>query len=146
MSSNLSQIADLRQSRLDVLRGLIAETTNAAKTSTPVTTDSHMLSIIRKKIKSSQGAITEFETAGRSDLKDKESAQIIVLEDYVQSSNVMSEMDMTQAIQDSIGKMRTNGLKTDKGSVMKALVGPGGALDGHLYDKKDVARLVDGML
>lgn len=105
-----------------------------------------MLSLIRKKIKSSQGALADFEVAGRTDLKDKEAAQIMVLEDYVKNSNIMSEESMTQAIQDSIGNMRTNGHKTAKGSVMKALVGPGGALDGQLFDKKDVARLVDGML
>lgn len=105
-----------------------------------------MLSLIRKKIKSSQGAFTEFEAAGRDDLKAKEAAQLVVLEDYVKDSNVMSEESMTQAIQDSIGKMRTDGQKTDKGSVMKALVGPDGALNGQLFDKKDVARLVDGML
>ena len=132
--------------RLDVLRGLIAETTNAAKTSTPVTTDSHMLNLIRKKVKSSQGALAEFEAAGRADLKDREAAQIGVLEDYVKDSNVMSEEDMAQAVQDSIGRLRTERQKTDKGSVMKALIGPGGALDGQLVDKKDVARLVDGML
>ena len=132
--------------RLDVLRGLIAETTNAAKTSSPVTTDSHMLRLVQKKIKSSQQAVTEFEAAKRADLKEKEAAQIRVLEDYIKDSRIMSEEDMTKAIQDSIGKMRTEGQKTDKGSVMKALVGPGGALENQLVDKKDVARLVDRML
>lgn len=133
-------------SRLDVLRGLIAETTNAAKTSTPVTTDSHMLKIIQKKIKSSREVIVQFEEAKRADLKEKESAQVKVLEEYMKDSGIMSDEDLTIAIQQSIGTMRTEGTKTDKGSVMKHLVGPGGALENQLVDKKEVARIVDGML
>lgn len=105
-----------------------------------------MLSIIRKKVKNSQGALATFEAAGRKDLQDKEASQIKVLEDYIKDIKVMSEEDMTQAVQDLIGEMRTSGAKTDKGSVMKALTGPGGALDGQVLDKQVLARLVDGML
>ena len=90
--------------------------------------------------------MSEFEAAGRTDLKDKEAAQIIILEEYVKHSNVMSEEDMTKAIEETIGKMRTEEKKADKGSVMKALIGPGGALDGRVVDKKDMAKFVDGML
>ena len=132
--------------RLDVLRGLIAETTNAAKTSSPVTTDSHVLKLIQKRIRSSQEAVTEFEAAKRVDLKEKEAAQIRVLENYMEDSNIMSEADVTKIIQDSIGKMKAKGKKADKGSVMKALVGPGGTLENQLVDKKDLARVVDKML
>ena len=128
------------------MRGLIAETTNAAKTSSPVTTDSHMLRLIQKRIKSSQEAILEFEAAKRVDLKDKEVAQISVLQDYINDSSVLGEEEVTKAIQDVLGMMRTEGKKTDKGSVMKALVAAGGALEHQLVDKKDVARLVEKML
>ena len=133
-------------SRLDVLRGLIAETTNAAKTSTPVSTDSHLLRIIQKRIKNSREVILQFEEAKRDDLKEKENAQIRVLEEYIQNSGIMSEEDVTKAIQGTIGAMRTKGQKTDKASVMKNLLGPGGALENELVDKKEVARLADGML
>lgn len=105
-----------------------------------------MLKIIRKRVKSSEGAVTEFQNAKREDLMAKEKAQIQVLEEYIQNSDVMSEEDMTKVIQDVIGNMRTEEKKTDKGSVMKALVGPGGALDGQLVDRKDVARVAEGML
>ena len=105
-----------------------------------------MLNIIRKKVKTSQETLATFEAAGRKDLQDKEASQIVVLEDYIKDIKIMSEEDMTQAIRDLIGGMRTSGAKTDKGSVMKALTGPGGALDGQILDKKVLARLVDGML
>ena len=105
-----------------------------------------MLRIIQKKIKSSGEAIIQFEEAKRADLKEKEVAQIQVLEEYIETSGLMSEEDLTIAVQRSIGTMRTEGKKTDKGSVMKHLVGPGGALENQLVDKKEVARIVDGML
>ncbi len=111
--------------RLDVLRGLIAETTNAAKTSNPVTTDSQMLSIIRKRVKSSEAAISEFEDAKRDDLRDKELGQIAILQEFIDGSNVMGEEDLTVAIQKVLGQMRTEERKADKGSVMRTLVGPG---------------------
>jgi len=136
----------LRLNRLDVLRGLIAETTNAAKTSNPVTTDAQMLSIIRKRVKRSEAAISEFEDAKRDDLRDKELGQIAILQEFIDGRNVMGEEDLTAAIQKVLGQIRTDERKADKGSVMRALVGPGGALEGQLVDKKDVARLVDGMI
>ncbi|MCJ1452140.1 hypothetical protein MMC28_002482 [Mycoblastus sanguinarius] len=132
--------------RLDVLRGLISEVTNAAKTSKPVTTDSQMLNIIRKHVKSSEAAAGEFSNAKRDELKDREVAQIAVLQEYMKDSDIMGEEDVTKAIQDVIGNMRTDGKQVTGGSVMKALVGPGGSLDGQLVDKKDVARLVQGMI
>ena len=132
--------------RLDVLRGLLSDTTNAAKASNPVTTDAHMIQIIRKRAKSSEGAAKEAEDAKRDDLRDKELKQIAVLESYIKDSNSMSEDDVKGAVQETIGNMRTEGRKTDKGSVMKALVGPGGLLDGQLVNKKEVASIVSGML
>ncbi|KAL9099538.1 MAG: hypothetical protein Q9163_004977 [Psora crenata] len=132
--------------RLDVLRGIISETTNAAKTSNPITTDSHMLQLIRKRVRSSEAAAKEAENAKRNDLRDKELQQVAVLEAYVIDSNGMGEEHLKKVVQETIGRLRTEGQKSDKGSVMKALVGPGGTLDGQLVDRHDVAKLVDGML
>ncbi|KAL9636006.1 MAG: hypothetical protein Q9164_003108 [Protoblastenia rupestris] len=132
--------------RLDVLRGLISETTNAAKTSSPVTTDSHMLQLIRKRAKSSEIAAKEAEDANRDDLRGKELQQVAVLVAYIKDSNFMGEEEVKIVVQQTIGKMRMEGNRCDKGSVMKALVGPGGALNGQLVDRKDVANIVDGML
>ncbi|KAL9125230.1 MAG: hypothetical protein Q9217_005532 [Psora testacea] len=131
---------------LDVLRGLVSDTTNAAKTSSPVTTDSDMLQLIRRRVRNSELAAKEAENAKRSDLQDKELQQVAILESYVKDSDVLGEGDVRIIVQQTIGKLRTEGLKADKGGVMKALVGPGGALDGQLVDKKDVGRIVDGML
>ena len=132
--------------RLDVLRGLISDTTNAAKASTPIISDNHMIQIIRKRVKSCESAAREAEDANRNDLRDRELQQIAILEAYIQDSNIMSEEDVKEIIQETISKIRTEGKKADKGNVMKALVGPTAPLEGHPVDKKRVAEMVVGML
>ncbi len=136
----------LEGNRLDVLRGLISDVTNAAKTSKPVTTDTQMLSIIRKRVKSSEAAVEEFQSAKRDDLKEREVAQIAVLEAYIGDSDSMGEDDITKAIQDVIGRMRLEEKTVNQGSVMKSMVGPGGILEHQTVEKQAVARLVKGEL
>ena len=131
-------------SRLDVLRGLIADVTNAAKTSKPVASDGQMLSIIRKRVKNSEAAVQEFQNANRDDLKDREVAQIAVLESYIGENGSMGEEDITRVIQDVIGTLRTEEKNVNQGSVMKALVGPGGSLESQAVDNQVVAKLVKG--
>lgn len=130
--------------RLDVLRGLISDVTNAAKTSKPVTTDVQMLQIVRKRVKSSEAAVEEFQNAKREDLKDREVAQIAVLEAYISESGSMGEDEIAKAIQDVIGRMRSEEKTVNQGSVMKSMVGPGGTLAESTVDKQVVAKLVKG--
>lgn len=129
---------------LDVLRGLISDVTNAAKTSKPVTTDAQMLQIIRKRVKSSEAAVEEFQYAKRDDLKDREVAQIAVLKTYIGNSGSFGEDDIARAIQDVIGKMRSEGKTVNQGIVMKSIVGPGGKLEDQSVDNQLVAQMVKG--
>lgn len=105
-----------------------------------------MLQIIRKRVKSSEAAVEEFQNAKRDDLKDREIAQIAVLEAYISDSDTMGEDDITRAIQDVIGKMRSEEKTVNQGSVMKSIVGPGGTLEDQMVDKQVVAKLVKGEL
>ena len=132
--------------RLDVIRGLLSDFTNATKSSKQTPTDSHVLQLIRKRIKGSENAAEEAQKANREDLRAKELQQIALLRSYMTDSDIMGEDDVRIAVQQVIGKMRTESQKTDKGSVMKALVGPEGALDGQLVDKQALAKVVEGML
>ena len=104
-----------------------------------------MLNIIRKRAQSSVAAAEEFSNAKREDLKSREIAQITVLQEYM-PSNTLEEEDLKTTIQDVIGVMRTESKHISQGSVMKALVAVGGPLDGQLVDKRDVAKIVQGML
>ena len=128
--------------RLDVLRGLISDVTNADKSSNPVTTNVQILNIIRKRVKNSEAAVDEFQSAKREDLKDREVAQIAILEAYIGESNLMGEDEITKAIQDIIGRMKSEDKTVNQGSVMKSMVGPGGILEDQSVDKQAVARLV----
>ena len=123
----------------------MSDVTNAAKSSQPVATDSQMLNIIRKRVKSSVTAAEEFSNAKREDLRSREIAQITVLQEYM-PSETLKEEDLKTTIQSVIGVMRTESKQISLGSVMKTLVAVGGPLDGQLVDKKDVAKIVQGML
>ena len=104
-----------------------------------------MLNIIRKRAQSSVAAAEVFSNAKREDLKSREIAQITVLQEYM-PSNTLKEEDLKTTIQDVIGVMRTESKHISQGTVMKTLVAVGGPLDGQLVDKKDVAKIVEGML
>ena len=103
-----------------------------------------MLNIIRKRIKNSEAAVEEFQNANRDDLKGREVAQIAVLESYIGENDSMGEEDITREIQDVIGTLRTEEKTVNQGSVMKALVGPGGSLENQAVDNQAVAKLVKG--
>ena len=129
-----------------MLRGLLAETTNAAKTSNPIKTDIQLLSLLRKRAAASRSAAHEFSAANRTDLQDKEMAQVSVLEGYASGVETLSEGDITAAIQEVVGKMRMEGKNVNLGSVIKELLGPDGVLAGKPVENKEVARLAKGMI
>ena len=132
--------------RLDVLRGLISDVTNATKTSNPLTTDMHILSLLRKRAAASRDAAQEFSKSGREDLKDREYAQVSVLEEYAGSVDTVSDEEISARIGDVINGANASqeaGQKLSKGSVMRKLLGPGGILEGKPVEKSNVAKLVD---
>lgn len=131
---------------MNVLKGILAEYINAAKTSSPIKTNIQLLALLRKRIAASKSAAVEFNAANRGDLKDKEEAQINVLEEYAGGVETIGEEEITRIVGESIGKMRTEGQKVDTSTVLKRLLGPGGALDGKPVEKGEVARVVKGML
>ena len=61
--------------RLNVLRGLLAEVTNAAKTAQPLDSDMKLLGLLRKRTSAANQAAKEFSDAGRQDLTEKERAR-----------------------------------------------------------------------
>lgn len=133
-------------SRLNVLRAVLAETANASKTSSPIKTDIQLLLLLRKQIAASMSAAEEFSAANRDDLRDKEQAQIAVMEDYASGVQTVGQAEIAEVAANIIGKMRTDGQTTSMGNVLRALVGPGGAFEEKPVDKAEVARIVKGML
>ncbi|KAJ5217086.1 hypothetical protein N7468_010094 [Penicillium chermesinum] len=128
--------------RLNVLRALISETNNAAKTASPIQTDIQLLSLIRKRAAAAQDAADQFAAAERPDLKQKEDEQIAILEEYASQVKTLSAEEVEAIIKQQVAAIKEAGTKLDAGQVLKALFAPGGALDGKPADRKEVAGLV----
>lgn len=70
--------------RLDILRSIMAEITNASKTAKPITSDAHLLALLTKQLASSDKSLEDFRNAKRDDLVEKEEKQRHVLKGYVE--------------------------------------------------------------
>ena len=106
--------------RLNVLRAILAEITNASKTPKPIENDTSLLSLLQKQITASEKAIGEFENAKRQDLVDKEREQVGILQQYEKEIPKLSDDDFT-GILEQIRK-ELEGKEAKFGQVMKAVV------------------------
>ena len=129
-----------------MLRGILAETTNAAKTSSPFTTDIQLLGLLRKRAAASKAAAQEFADAKREDLSEKELSQAAIMDEYALGVETMDEGEITAAIQDVLGKLRTEGRTANMGSVLKELFLPSGPLAEKPVERAEAARLVKGLI
>lgn len=134
--------------RLNVLRGLLAEVTNANKTSSPVKTDMQVLSMLRKRASAAEAAAAEFKGAGRQDLVEKEEKQKQVLEEYAGGVETVGEDEVRRVVEDVVAEVKNEaaGGKLDKGRVLKKLIGPGGAFEGKNVEKAVVVRFANEVM
>jgi uncharacterized protein YqeY len=130
--------------RLNVLRGILAEVTNAAKTAQPLDSDMKLVSLLRKRSSAASQAGAEFAGAGRADLKEKEDAAIKVLEEYAGSVETVGEDYIKEVVQSTIDAIKAEavGAKVVMGDVLKKLLAPGGAFEGKAVEKSQVAKAV----
>jgi uncharacterized protein len=143
--------SDIQLGRLDVLKGVLADVTNASKTNKPLVTDVHMLNLLRKRAAASKESVAHFEQAQRADLASKESAQLAVLEEYVASVQTASSEEIEAVVEDAIGDLTTADESPSAGMVYKALFARGGrleegSLDGKPCDPALVHAVVKRML
>ncbi|GAQ05867.1 altered inheritance of mitochondria protein 41, mitochondrial [Aspergillus lentulus] len=127
--------------RLNVLRALISETNNSAKTSSPIQTDLQLLSLIRKRAAAAKEAAKQFAEADRPDLKEKEDAQVTILEEYAGKVETMSLEDIKAIVSQEVSKLKEAGKKVEVGALLKSLFAPGGALDGKPAERAEVAKI-----
>lgn len=135
--------------RLNVLRGLLAEVTNAAKTNNPVKTDMQLLSMLKKRAATAKQASGEFKSAGRDDLVEKEEDQVKVLEEYAGDVKTLSTDDIRDAVMKTVDEAKAQQSapgKINMGDILKRLLAPGGILDGKPVEKAEVARIVKEVL
>lgn len=131
------------KNRLNVLKALLADYTNASKTAKPIQTDVQMLSVLRKRSESARNNAKEFEAASRQDLVDKEKAEAAVLDEYAGTVETVSQEEVQTAVRTVVEDLKQNTQqKLDKGTVLKKLIAPGGVFDGKPVDKAMVVQAV----
>ncbi|KIW06009.1 uncharacterized protein PV09_03190 [Verruconis gallopava] len=128
--------------RLGVLRAVLADITNASKTSSPITDDLSLLALLRKKISQTQASIEEFYQADRKDLVAKEKAQLDILNEYVGGVKVMGRDEVKDVVLQTIAEIKSEGRQLALGDVMKRVTGPGGKLEGKMVEKSTVVSVI----
>ncbi|OJD18799.1 hypothetical protein AJ78_01206 [Emergomyces pasteurianus Ep9510] len=128
--------------RLNVLRAIISETNNAAKTSSPIKTDIQLLKLISKRTTALKDAKSEYIDAGRTDLSENAAKELDVLNGYASQVETTGVEEIQAAVSKVIEEIRSSGKEPAIGSVIKALVGAGGSLEGKPVQMADITRIV----
>ena len=120
--------------RLDTLRGLNALFLNemlASKTETEFLDDAKVLALIKRSTKQRKDSIEQFEKGGRTDLAQKEKAELAILESFLPALMPKSEVNL-------IVRTRIEALKSEGNFDPKSL----GKLTGMIM--RELAGKADG--
>ena len=117
----------------DTLRMVLAAIANAevAGDEAVVLTDEQTLGVVRSEAKKRQEAAQIYRDAGRTELADKETAELAIIERYLPAA--MSDEDLGKIITEEVAKAASSGATGGKamGAVVKAVrERVGGADDG----------------
>ena len=104
--------------RLSTVRLLLAAMKQKEVDERVELTDPDIISIVEKMIKQRRESITQFESAARQDLADKEKAEVTVLSGYLPQK--LSDAEVAQAVGAAIAESGASGIK-DMGKVMALL-------------------------
>ena len=105
--------------RLSALRMLKAAIMNKGIEKSHDLDDAEVLQVVSSLVKQRRDSIEQFSKAGRTDLVDKETGEITVLEAYLPPA--ASAADIDAAIADAIAETGATSVK-DMGKVMKAVM------------------------
>ena len=106
------------KARLGAIRLLMAEIKQREVDTRIELNDEDILAVVTKMVKQRRDSISQFEAAGRQDLADKESAEILVLQEFLPQQLTADEIDalIEQAITESGAAVMA-----DMGKVMAVL-------------------------
>jgi uncharacterized protein YqeY len=137
ITRDIAEAMKARQpARLSALRMAKAALMNGAVSKGRELEDAEAQQVLASLIKQRRDSIDQFRSAGRTDLVDKETAEIAVLDRYAPPA--ASAADLEQAVDAAIKETGATTPK-DMGRVMKAAMG---ALAGKSVDGKAVNELV----
>jgi uncharacterized protein len=124
------------QVKLSALRMVKAALMNGEVSKGRALDEAESQQVLASLIKQRRDSIEQFTNAGRTDLVEKETAEIGVLEQYAPPA--VSAADLEQAVDAAISETKATSPK-DMGRVMKAVMG---AFAGKTVDGKAVNELV----
>ncbi|ASD65167.1 GatB/YqeY domain-containing protein [Bdellovibrio bacteriovorus] len=104
----------------------------------PITSD-EVMNVIKKLVKQRKESIEQFQTAGRTDLVDQETAELKVLEVYLPAQ--MSREQIEALVTEVIAALGAKSVK-DMGPVMKEVI----AKSGGAADNKVVSEVIKSKL
>lgn len=125
---------------------MISDYNNASKTSSPITNDMQILTLLRKRKASSEDAEKEAIDLKREDIAEKQRAEISIMDEYAGSIQMMPIDEIKTTVQSVIDQLRNTGADTKSGQVLKEIFKPSGLLDGKPVEKSQVAKLVNDIL
>ncbi|MCD7983833.1 MAG: GatB/YqeY domain-containing protein [Desulfovibrio sp.] len=101
--------------------------------------DEEMLDVIIKEGKQRQDSIEQYTAANRSDLADKEAAELKILQEYLPKA--LSPEELTAVIETTVAELQAAGPK-DMGRVISAIMGSyKGRVDGKALSEAVKQRL-----
>jgi uncharacterized protein YqeY len=124
------------QVRLSALRMAKAALMNGEVSKGRALEDAEAQQVLASVIKQRRDSIEQFRQAGRTDLVDKETAELGILEQYAPPA--VSAADLERAVDAAIAETNASSPK-DLGRVMKAVMS---ALSGKTTDGKAINELV----
>lgn len=118
----------------DCLRFIVSDIKNLTVNAGKEVTDEACLKAIQKSVKTHSDSIEQFEKAGRSDLVEKEKAELVVLQEYM--PKMLSEEE-TKLVIDNI-LQTVEAVKKNFGIIMKQLP--------REVEKKIASKILNGLL
>ena len=105
--------------RLSALRMLKAAVMNKGVEKNRDLDDAEVLQVVSSLVKQRRDSVEQFQKAGRTDLADKETGEIAVLQEYLPPAATQEEIDA--AVAAAIAETGASSVK-DMGKVMKAVM------------------------
>lgn len=106
------------KARTGTIRLLMAEIKQKEVDTRTVLGDEEILAVLTKMVKQRKDSISQYEAAGRQDLADIESAEIVVLQAFLPQP--LSEAEIDTLIDNTVTQLAASGMQ-DMGKVMNAL-------------------------
>jgi hypothetical protein len=135
-----AEMKNKESERLSTLRMVKTAIKNREIDKMAALTDEEAMKVLQSLVKQRRDSIEQYQKAGRTELADKEAAEIKVIEEYLPAA--LDEAAITRAVEETIAETGASSMK-EMGAVMKAVMAK---LAGQTVDGKVVNQIVKSKL